>query len=51
MRVERATAGTPEPEIQAIPQVDNALKQFLNALGGRPAGLPWFPPPPQARRR
>ena len=48
----RGTVANPEAEIQAIPQVDNALKQFLKALGGRPSAvLPRFQPPTQQPRR
>lgn len=48
----RGTVTRPMARIVPIPQVDDALKQFLNALGGQRAGmLPWLQPPrPQYRR-
>jgi hypothetical protein len=47
----RGTVSRPMARIRAIPQLDDAMKQFLNALGGQPNGvLPWFQPPPQSQR-
>jgi len=48
----RGTVSQPRAEIRPVPQVDDAMKQFLNALGGPPTNvLPWFQPPPQSQRR
>jgi hypothetical protein len=47
----RGTVSQPRAEIRPIPQLDDAMKQFLNALGGQPAGmLPWLQAPPKSRR-
>jgi hypothetical protein len=48
----RGTVSQPRAEIRAVPQVDDALKQFLNALGGQPAGgYPWSPQAPVQSNR